>query len=99
IAANFLESIEILANAARVFANRCIAGIEACEERCTRDMEQSLALATALAPKLGYAAAAEIAKEASRSGRTIREVALEKGAATESELDELLDVWKLTRND
>ena len=99
IAVNFLESIEILANAARVFANRCIAGIEACEERCTRDMEQSLALATALAPKLGYAAAAEIAKEASRSGRTIREVALEKGAATESELDELLDVWKLTRND
>jgi len=99
IAASLIDSIEILSNAARAFADRCVTGIEACEETCSRDIERSLALATALAPKLGYSAAAEVAKEAARSDRTIREVALEKGAGTEAELDEILDAWRLTRNE
>ncbi|MBN1283055.1 MAG: class II fumarate hydratase [Proteobacteria bacterium] len=99
IAANLTESISILAGAARAFARRCVAGIEACDEICSRDIEQSLALATALAPKLGYSAAAEIAKEASLSDRTIREVALEQGVADEAELDEMLDAMRLTTNE
>ena len=96
IAANLLESIEILANASRVLADRCVTGIEACEERCSHDIERSLALATALAPKIGYEAAAGIAKEAAASGKTIMEVALEKGIASEDELAHILDTRSLT---
>jgi len=96
IAANLLESIYILSSAARIFTERCIAGLEAREERCREHIDQSLALATALVPKIGYARAAGIAKEAASSGKTVREVALKQSIASESELDELLDVWKMT---
>jgi fumarate hydratase, class II len=97
IASNLLESIAILAAAARTFAERCIAGIEACEETCNERIERSLALATALVPKLGYDQAAAIAKEAAATGKTVREVALAQAVASEEELDELLDVDRLTR--
>ncbi len=96
IASNLLESITILANAARLFAERCVAGIEANEERCRRDVAQSLALTTPLAAKVGYARAAAIAHEAERSGRTIRAVALEQEVASAEELDRLLDARALT---
>ncbi|MFA4873829.1 MAG: class II fumarate hydratase [bacterium] len=96
IASNLLESIQILTSASHVFAERCIAGIEANEEQCRSDVERSLSLATALVPKIGYARAAEIAKEAAATGKTIRDVALERAVADSDELDEILDMERLT---
>ncbi len=96
IAANILESIYILSSAARIFTERCISGIEAREERCRGNIDMSLALATALVPKIGYARAAGLAKQAAATGKTVRQVALEQNVAGEPELDELLDVWKMT---
>src|SRR6185503_10046389 len=84
-----LESIELLSAAARNFADRCVAGIVA-TERGPALVEQGLMLATALAPEIGYDAAATLAKEAFRTGRTIRELAVERGIAPDR-LDELLD--------
>jgi len=65
-------------------------------ERCRDDVEQSLALATGLAPHLGYDAAAEIAKEAHRTGRTVRAVAEDRGVLTGEELDAALDPRRMT---
>ena len=96
IASNLLESIGILSNAARIFSERCIEGIEANEARCKEGVDRSLALATALVPKIGYEHAAEVAKEAARTGKTVREVALAQGIADAAELDEILDVRKMT---
>ena len=78
IAYDLLESIELLAAASRNFAERCIAGLEANETRLRDTIEQSLALATALTPEIGYERAAALAKAAYESGRTIREVAEEQ---------------------
>src|SRR5881394_4495361 len=77
IAYNLLQSIELLANASRVFARRCVAGLEADVVRCEANLERNLSLATALAPVIGYDQAARIAKLANESNRTVREVALE----------------------
>lgn len=88
-----IESVELLARAARVFAERCAAGLEVDRERCEGLVERSLAMCTSLAPVIGYDAAAAIAKEAFASGRTVREVAGEKGV---KELDRLLDPVKMT---
>ncbi len=96
MAHNLISAIELLANAVRVFTDRCVIGIEANEEHCREMVERSLALATALAPHIGYDKAAEISKEAYRSGRTVREVAIEHEVLPESELDELLDARKMT---
>jgi fumarate hydratase class II len=89
-----LESIGLLGASARNFAERCIAGLEA-TERGPQLVEQGLMLATALAPVIGYDAAAALAKEALKSGRTIRDLALERGMAPE-ELDRLLDPARMT---
>ena len=89
-----LESIELLAAAARNFADRAVAGIAA-TDRGPALVEQGLMLATALAPEIGYDAAAALAKEAFRSGRTIRELATERGIAA-GLLDELLDPASMT---
>ena len=91
IAYNLLQSIEITGATCRLFAERCIDGIEANEERAREMVEKSLAMVTALAPRIGYDVAAEIARESSRTGRTVREVATEKGVLPEAELRELLD--------
>jgi fumarate hydratase class II len=95
IAYNLLQSIELLTNASRVFASRCVDGLEADTEQCGRNVERSLALGTALVPEIGYDRAAEIAKVAQASGRTIREVAVELLDFTESELDQLLNPRRL----
>ena len=79
IARNLLESIRLLAAAARAFAEKCVDGITANEEGCRRSAESTLAAATALNPYIGYDKAAEIVKEAAGSGRLLREVAYEKG--------------------
>ena len=89
-----LESVELLAAAARNFADRAVAGITA-TDRGPALVEQGLMLATALAPEIGYDAAAALAKEAFKSGRTIRELATERGIAT-ARLDELLDPASMT---
>ncbi len=96
IAYNLLQSIELLTNATRVFALRCVNGLEADVERCERNVERSLAMCTALAPVIGYDEAARIAKLASESGRTVREVALEISGISKEKLDELLDPKRQT---
>jgi aspartate ammonia-lyase len=74
----------------------CVAGIEADVERCRMLLEQSSAMATPLAPYIGYALAAAIAKEAVATGRTIRELVLEKGIFDQVALDAILDPHELT---
>jgi fumarate hydratase class II len=88
-----LESISLLASSAKNFATRCVDGIEA-TARGPETVEKGLMLATALAPVLGYDEAAKIAKEAGKSGRTIRELAREKGL-DEATLDRVLDPAKM----
>jgi fumarate hydratase, class II len=95
IAYNLLQSIELLANAAENLADQCVVGIHA-TERGPQLVEKGLMLATALAPEIGYDRAAEISKEAYKTGRTIREIAREKTDLSEEELDKLLDARKMT---
>jgi fumarate hydratase class II len=96
LAHNFLQSAELLTNASEVFAEKFVAKLEADAEHCEERVEQSMALATALNPAIGYDKASEVAKEAMKSGRTIREVVLEKGYLSEAEADEVLDPAKMT---
>jgi fumarate hydratase class II len=95
IAYDLLESIELLAAASRTFAERCIAGLKAKETRLRDTIEQSLALATALTPEIGYERAAALAHAAYESGRTIREVAEEQSGISRAKLAELLDPMKM----
>jgi fumarate hydratase, class II len=95
IAYNLLQSIELLANASSNLTDQCVIGIKA-TERGPDLVEKGLMLATALAPEIGYDRAAEISKEAYKTGRTIREVAREKTDLSEEELDKLLDARKMT---
>jgi fumarate hydratase class II len=90
LARNLLDSIKLLASASRLLAEKCVDGIEANREACERYAELTLSAATALNPYIGYDAAAEIVKEASASGRSLREVARERGVA-EDVLDQALD--------
>jgi len=96
IAHNLLQSVHILAGAVSAFDERCVAGLEADAERCGEFVERNLALATALAPAIGYDRAAEISKEAYRSGRTVREVASEWNVLPAPDLDRLLDPKRMT---
>ncbi|MFP5287533.1 MAG: hypothetical protein ACLGI9_17480, partial [Thermoanaerobaculia bacterium] len=96
IAHNLLESIEILGNAAFLLAEKCVEGIEANRERAEDLVERSLAMVTSLVPKIGYDAAAEIAKESVRTGKTVRELCREKGVLPEDELRDALDPWGQT---
>jgi len=97
IAHNLLESIELLASASRVFANRAVKPLEADEEKCGGMIEQSLAMCTSLAPVIGYDNAAAIAKQAYAEGRTVREVALEKSGLDADKLNGLLDPASQTK--
>jgi fumarate hydratase class II len=94
IAKNLLESIELLAAAARLLDEKVVRGIEANREVCERYAEATLATATALNPHIGYDRATEIVKEAAASGRPLREVAREMGV-DDATLDEALDHRKL----
>jgi len=97
MAYNILQSIELMSRAARVFADRCAAGIEANKERCESLVEQSLAMCTSLAPIIGYDKAAEIAKESMKTGKTVREVALAKNLVDKATLDKALDPRRMTQ--
>ncbi|HEX9671047.1 MAG TPA: class II fumarate hydratase, partial [Thermoanaerobaculia bacterium] len=96
IAYNLEQSIAILAAAASLLAERTVEGIEANRERSAELVEKSLAMVTSLVPKIGYDAAAEIAKESVKTGRTVRELAREKGVLPEAELNEALDPRGMT---
>ncbi|MFO7766940.1 MAG: class II fumarate hydratase [Pelovirga sp.] len=93
---NVLQSIELLSNAIRAFDEKCLQGLQADDKRCGDLLEQSLALVTALVPEIGYDRSAELAKEAHKTGRTLRDLALEDGV-DEEVLDRLLDPASMTR--
>ena len=96
IARNVLGSIGLLASAATLLAEKCVDGLEVDTEQTTRHAENTLAIATALNPYIGYDRATELVQEAARSGRMLREVAREQGV-DESTLDEALDLEAMAR--
>ena len=96
MAHNLLESIVILANVSRAFTDRCVVGIEADEEQCRRYAESTAALATALAPEIGYDRAAELAKRSLAEDRTLRDLVREEELLSEEELDRILDFRAMT---
>ena len=96
IAHNLLFSTMIITNATRVFAERCVVGIAADAAQCAYWLERSPALVTALAPKIGYAEAAKLAKEAVAKNVTVRQLVIEKGLLKGKELDEVLDLRAMT---
>ena len=83
IAHSLLESITLLAGASRAFADRCVAGIEANEERARELLDRNPSIATALNPYIGYDAAAKVAKEAAREGKAVRDVVRARGLLDE----------------
>src|SRR2546426_871085 len=93
---NLLQSISLLASAARNFTEQCIKGLQA-TSRGPEMVERGLAICTSLAPIIGYDAAADISKVAYKTGRTVREVAREKTNLSEEELDRILDPASMTR--
>jgi fumarate hydratase class II len=90
MARNLFDSIKLLASACRLLAEKCVDGLEANREQCERYAELTLSAATALNPYIGYDLATEIVKEAAASGRSLREIAREKGVDEET-LDKALD--------
>jgi aspartate ammonia-lyase len=97
IAFNLLFALEIVKNAIAKFTGACITGITANDSRCRRYLEESIGLATVLAPYIGYGAAAEVAKESMLTGRSIREVILERRLLEPEELEGVLDPYPLTK--
>jgi fumarate hydratase class II len=97
IARNLLESISLLSSVSRVFADKCILGIEANVDRCKAYAESSPSIGTSLNPSIGYEKAAEVIKESTRTGRSIRELVLERGWMTDAELDKALDTLAMTK--
>lgn len=93
---NLLQSVRILSRAALILSERCVEGITANIETAGRYAEKSEAIVTALSPHIGYLRAAEIAKEASNSNRSIKEIVLERELMEETELDRLLDLRAMT---
>ncbi len=96
IAFNILFALEILKNSVQRFAESCILGITANEARCKGYLEASVGLATVLAPYVGYAAAADVAKESMQSGRSIKEIVISRKLLSPEKLAEILDPYPLT---
>jgi fumarate hydratase class II len=96
MAYNLLQSIELLSRAAKVFAERCVSGIEANRQRCESMVEQSMAMVTSLAPKIGYDKAAKIAKESFKTGKTVREIVREKKILSEEDAKHALEPRRMT---
>jgi fumarate hydratase class II len=96
MALRLLEAITFSASVARAFTEKCVVGIEANKERCEEMIEKSLAMVTALAPVIGYDAAAKIAKESFTTGKTVREVARAHKVLPEDKLNKILDPWRMT---
>jgi fumarate hydratase, class II len=96
IAFNVLLSMQIMTNAATVFTEKCVKGIEANREMNEYWVERSAALATALAPQIGYARAAEISKRSVKEGMLIRDLVKKEGVLPDDQIDEVLDLKKMT---
>jgi fumarate hydratase class II len=97
IARNLIESIELLASVSRVFADKCIDGIEANVDTLKTYAESSPSIGTALTPYIGYEAAAEVIKESTKTGKSIRDIVKRRKLMTDDELDRALDVESMTR--
>ncbi len=97
LAHSLLESVRLLANVADVFREKCVQGIKANTDRCAELVEYSMAMVTSLAPIIGYDRAAEIAKESAKTGRTVREICIEKQVLPEAELARALDPFEMTK--
>ncbi|WP_127599364.1 class II fumarate hydratase [Nitratireductor alexandrii] len=97
MAYNFLQSVQLMADAARSFTDRCVVGIEAREDNIKAALERSLMLVTALAPTIGYDNAAKIAKSAHKNGTTLREEALATGLVDEKDYDRLVRPREMTK--
>jgi fumarate hydratase, class II len=91
-----LENCRLLANVVEVFRTKCVDGLKANKERCGELVERSMAMVTSLAPIIGYDKAAEIAKESAKTGKTVREIALERQVLPEAELRKALDPIAMT---
>jgi len=96
LAHNFLQSARLIANGSETFAEKFVAKLEADREHCEERVQQSMALATALNPAIGYDKASKVAKRAMAEDKTIREVVLEEGYLDEDEVDDVLDPAKMT---
>ena len=96
IAFNLLFALEILTNGVERLTSLSIEGITANEERCRKYLDDSLGLVTIFAPYIGYAAAAEVAKESAKTGRSIREIVLQRGHLSAEEVETILDPYPLT---
>ena len=95
MAYNFLQSVRLMSDAAISFTDNCVVGITPREDNIKAGLQRSLMLVTALAPKIGYDAAAKIAKTAHKNGTTLKEEALAGGYVTEAEFDEIVDPAKM----
>jgi fumarate hydratase class II len=96
LAHNLLESAELIGAVCDAFREKCVEGIEANEDRAAELLSKNIIIITALAPKVGYDKAAEIAKKAFATGRGVKEVALEMEVLPEDELDRALDLYSMT---
>ena len=96
LAQALLESITLLSNVARTFADRCVEGIEANESRAKELLDKNPSIATALNPSIGYDKATEVAKEAAREGLSVRDVVEKRGLLSPEEIDDALDVRAMT---
>jgi aspartate ammonia-lyase len=96
IAYNVLFAMQILGNAARVLTEKTVRGIEANEEQCEYWLERSAALATALAPQIGYARAAELSKQSVKENVLIRDLVRREKVLPDAEIDDVLDMRKMT---
>ena len=94
---NLFESITTLENAVKTFVDNCVSGITANEGRCRELLGQSVGIATALCPYIGYKKSSEIAKQALRTGRQVEEIALENGLLTKQSLDNILNPNSMTQ--
>jgi fumarate hydratase, class II len=97
MAYNFLQSVQLLADASVSFTDNCVVGIEAREDNIKAALDRSLMLVTALAPKIGYDNAAKIAKTAHKKGTTLREEAVGGGYVSDEEFDRLVRPEEMTR--
>ena len=93
---NLLVSMQLLANASKVFATKCVDGLEANEERCEELAQKSLSLATVLNPLIGYEKAAELVKEAFKKKVGVKQLALEKKLITPEQAEKAFDLRKMT---
>ena len=94
---NLLTGLKLLVNGTTVFRTHCIEGIKANPENCSKWLEDSLCLVTALAPYIGHQSAGELSKKARVEGKTVRETAMQEGLFTPEELDSIFTPQELTR--